>query len=434
MTTDDKALAVRLYGERIGLLEQTATGKMRFTYLAESARPLSIGMPVQPEPYDEVRTEAYFGGLLPESEMARKAIGKRYGVNYHNSFSLLKAIGYDCAGAVSLHPVEELIQPENVKAFPLQGDVLSESALYQHIRELPQKPLFLGVDGLRLSLAGAQDKAAVCLIDNEVALPQNGCPTTHILKPVIQGFDGMVHNEYLCLRLAARIGLTVPHAEIRWAQDVPYLLIERYDRIVRNHQVQRIHQEDFCQALGIVSARKYQSDGGPDFKACFDLLYNTTQPVKDRNALAALMVFNYLIGNMDAHGKNFSLLHRPMQGRSIGASGQTDTEDFIELTPVYDVVCTRAYPDLAEKMAMKIGGYYEPEKILPRHWERQCKEMGYSYPALRETLHQQAMNILELVHTERNQLVEAKLFHPIVDDMTRFFEMHINKTLERFKP
>jgi serine/threonine-protein kinase HipA len=433
LMTDDKVLAVRLYGERIGLLEQTPTGKIRFTYIPESARQLSIGMPVQAEPFDEVRTEAYFGGLLPESEMARKAIGKRYGVNHHNSFSLLKAIGYDCAGAVSLHPVEELINPESVTSFPLTGRVLSEQELYQHIQDLPKKPLFLGVEGLRLSLAGAQDKAAVCLINNEVALPQNGCPTTHILKPVIQGFDGMVHNEYLCLRLAARIGLTVPHVEIRWAQDVPYLLIERYDRIVQNNQVQRIHQEDFCQALGIVSGRKYQSDGGPDFKACFDLLYNTTQPVKDRNALAALMVFNYLIGNMDAHGKNFSLLHRPMRGQAMGLPGLTYAEDFIELTPVYDVVCTRAYKDLAEKMAMKIGGYYEPDKILPRHWERQCKEMGYSFPALRETLNQQALAILDLVHSERSQLIEANLFHPIVDEMMRFFEKHIGKTLERFK-
>jgi serine/threonine-protein kinase HipA len=434
MTTDDKVLEVHLYGEPIGLLEQTLAGKMHFTYNPDAVRPISIGMPIQNEPYDEIHTEAYFGGLLPESEMAKKAIGKRYGVNYHNSFSLLKAIGYDCAGAVSLHALEELTQQQGVISFPLEGRVLSEQELYQHIRELPQKPLFLGVEGLRLSLAGAQDKAAVCLIDNEVALPQNGCPTTHILKPAIQGFDGMVHNEYLCLKLAQQIGLKVPFVEIRWAQDMPYLLIERYDRIVQDNQVQRIHQEDFCQALGIVSSRKYQNDGGPDFKACFELLYNTTQPVKDRNALAALMIFNYLIGNMDAHGKNFSLLHSRRRVRAKpGTFSAIYTDNFIELTPVYDVVCTRAYPDLTEKMAMKIGGYYEWDKILPRHWERHCKEIGYSYPALRKLLHQQALIMLDAVQTERNQLIEANLFHVIIDEMTRFFERHIRKTLEKFK-
>jgi len=417
--TDDKVLAVRLYGERIGILEQTTTGKMRFTYQIETPYRLSIGMDVRAEPYDEIRTEAYFGGLLPESEIARKAIGKRYGINHHNNFSLLRAIGYDCAGAVSLHSVEELINPDTISHFPLRGKVLSEEALCQHIQELPQKPLFLGVEGLRLSLAGAQDKAAVCLINDEIALPLDGCPTTHILKPVIQGFEGMVHNEYLCLRIASRIGLTVPKVEIRWAQDVPYLLIERYDREVSNNQVRRIHQEDFCQALGIVSAQKYQNEGGPDFTTCFDLLRNTTQPVKDRNALAALMVFNYLIGNMDAHGKNFSLLHHDA--------------NIIGITPVYDVVCTRVYQELTKKMAMKIGGYYEPEKILPRHWQRQSQEMGYSYPALRETLHQQALTILDVMHSERNKLLASNLFHPIVDEIMQFFEKHIGQTLKRFE-
>lgn len=428
---EDKALTVCLYGKPMGTLEQTPTGKMRFTYSSEDNNVLSMSMPIQAEPYDEVSTEAYFGGLLPESESARQAIGKRYGVNHHNSFSLLKAIGYDCAGAVSLYSMEENISLESKVSFPLEGRAISEQQLFQHIRELPQKPLFLGTQGLRLSLAGAQNKAALCLIEGNLTLPENGCPTTHILKPVIQGFDGIVHNEYLCLRIAAKIGLMVPHVEIRWAQDIPYLLIERYDRVVQGNRVQRIHQEDFCQALGVVSARKYQHDGGPDIKACFDLLHNTTQPVRDRNALAALMVFNYLIGNMDAHGKNFSLLHQSMPAQAgIQASGNNN---FIKMTPVYDLLCTRAYPDLADKMAMKIGGYYEPEKLFPRHWERQCKDVGYSFPALRELIKQQSKLSLDALQSERKQLIEDNLFHPIVDDMTRVMEKHIGKTLERFQ-
>ncbi len=435
---DAKTLSVRLYGEPVGELTQTSTGKMRFAYLPDakrvlSPRMLSLGMPIQTEPFDEERTEAYFGGLLPESESARQVIGRRYGINHRNSFALLQAIGYDCAGAVSLHPLTDPTFTETSSPFPLAGRILPEKELYQHILDLPKKPLFLGVEGLRLSLAGAQDKAAVCLIEDEIALPDKGCPTTHILKPMIQGFDGIVHNEYLCLKMAARVGLTVPDVEIRWAKEIPYLLIQRYDRIVQNNHVVRVHQEDFCQALGINSAIKYQNQGGPNFKACFDLLRNTTQPVKDRNALAALMVFNYFIGNMDAHGKNFSLLHHPRIGQAIGPLGLTYAEDFIELTPVYDVICTRVYDQLANKMAMKIGGYYEPDKILPRHWERECKEMGYAYPALREIIRQQALTILDVMQGERNTLKQTDLFHPVVDDMLAFFEKHINKTLNRFE-
>jgi serine/threonine-protein kinase HipA len=407
-----------MYGEHIGQLEQTQTGKMQFAYAKNARHKLSIGMPIQEEPYDEIKTEAYFGGLLPEGEMARKKIGLRFGVNHNNSFALLKAIGYDCAGAVSLHSMEEAAA-KPTSSFPLKGKVFSADELELHIYELPNKPLFLGVEGLRLSLAGAQDKAAVCLIDNEVALPLNGCPTTHILKPAIKGYDGIIQNEYICLKIAERIGLNVPKVEIRHAKKSLYLLVERYDRLVQNNKVSRIHQEDFCQALGCVSAKKYQNDGGPGFQSCFDLLRNTSQPVKDRNILASLMIFNYMIGNTDAHGKNFSLLHH---------SGND-----VQMAPAYDLLCTSVYDKLAKKMAMKIGSYYETDKIYPRHWERECKEIGYSYPALRDTIKKQAENIMQATELEREALKKAKLFDPIIDQIIQFFDKQTKLTLKRFE-
>jgi len=339
------------------------------------------------------------------------------GVNHNRSFALLKAIGYDCAGAVSVHLPKENPEP-TITSFPLKGKLLSEIRLNQHIQELPKKPLFLGIEGLCVSLSGAQDKAPICLIENKIAVPIDGCPTTYILKPAIKGFDGIVHNEYFCLKIATRIGLTVPKVEIRWAEDIPYLLIERYDRIVENNKVSRIHQEDFCQALGVVAAKKYQSDGGPSLKSCFDLLRDTSQPIKDRNVLASLVVFNYLIGNMDAHGKNFSLLHY-----------EADT---VQISPVYDVLCTNVYDNLAKKMAMKIGGYYESDKIYPRHWQRESKEIGYSYPVIRDIIYKQAESILVSAEIEKKELKEAKLFDPIIDQILQFLEKHISKTLQKF--
>ncbi|MBK8191225.1 MAG: type II toxin-antitoxin system HipA family toxin [Vampirovibrionales bacterium] len=423
MPQDKQSLAVWLSGEWVGVLQQTPTGSMQFTYLPQASQALSIGMPIRSEPYNDVRSEAYFGGLLPESAMARKAIGQRYGINPHNSFGVLRAIGYDCAGAVSLHPLHETVSAQAAQPFPLSGKALSEEALYHHIQELPQKPLFLGAEGLRLSLAGAQDKAAVCVIDNEIALPQAGCPTTHILKPVMPGVDGIIHNEYACLKLAQRVcgsmGLKVPHAEIRWAQQTPYLLIERYDRVIASGHVQRIHQEDFCQALGIISANKYQREGGPDFTACFDLLRATTRPVKDRNAMAALMAFNYLIANCDAHGKNVSLLHHP--------------QSQIAMAPAYDLICTQVYPHLAQTMAMKIGGYYEPDRIFARHWQRQCRQMGYSYPALRETLYKQARLLPDALQAEKANMQERNVFDPVLDEMARVIEARCQQTIQRLE-
>jgi len=240
-------LSIRLQGKPIGILEQSPTGNMIFTYDKSATEAISISLPIREEPFNEVQSEAYFGGLLPESDTVKKLIGKKYGISHHNNFALLKAIGYDCAGAISCHAMDDPIAIQNF--FPLTGRVVDEEELCQHIKELPQKPLFLDdIDGLRLSLAGAQDKAAVCLIDNQIAIAKNGCPTTHILKPSSSHLPGIAENEYFCLRIAKRMGLPVPDIQLRQVKDIQFLLIERYDRRIKNKQVERLQQEDFCQA------------------------------------------------------------------------------------------------------------------------------------------------------------------------------------------
>jgi serine/threonine-protein kinase HipA len=331
-------LSIRLHGEQVGILEQAPTGKMSFVYDKDSATAISMGMPIREEYYDDIRCQAFFGGLLPESETVKKIIAKKYGISPINSFALLRAIGYDCAGAISCHAMDEPIISQ--RSVPLMGKIISEDELYGHIKELPKKPLFMDVDGLRLSLAGVQDKAAICLIDNHIALPEDGCPTTHILKPASLHFEGLAENEYFCLKIAKHIGLPVPEIELKKIKDITFLLIERYDRRIKNNYIERIHQEDFCQALGVPSFKKYQNEGGPSLKNCFELLKNTTQPAIDRNLLASAIVFNYLLGNMDAHGKNFSLLHNAVSN--------------IRLAPFYDMICTSVYQNLTTNMAMKL--------------------------------------------------------------------------------
>lgn len=410
-------LSVRLHGEPVGILEQTPTGKMSFTYNSDAKIVISIGMPLREEPYGEVQCEAFFGGLLPESDIARKAIGRQYGISYNNSFALLKAIGYDCAGAISCHTIDEQVIPQ--RSFPLIGTIVTENELYQHIKELPRKPLFMDVDGLRLSLAGVHDKAAVCIIDNQIAFPKDGCPTTHILKPASRDYEGLVENEYFCLEIASQMGLSIPRSEIRWVKDIPYLLIERYDRRIQNNHVERIHQEDFCQALSFPSVQKYQKDGGPGFKNCFDLLNETTQPAISRNMLASALVFNFLICNMDAHSKNFSLL-------------QTKNTQF-QLAPFYDLVCTLAYPNLVSKMAMKIGKKYEVDFIFPRHWEQLSKEINYAFPALKQLIKKQGESFLNSIDHNREFFIGMTRNSPIIDKIIDVVKGQINKTLKRFE-
>jgi len=408
-----KQLSVRLNGEPVGILEQIPSGKMIFTYLSSAKQAISIGMPIRGEPYSEIQTEAYFGGLLPESESVRKIIGKKYGVSYNNNFSLLKAIGYDCAGAISCYEINAPVIPHS--SFPLTARVISDNELYNHIKELPQKPLFLGIDGLRLSLAGVQDKAAVCLLDNKIALAENGCPTTHILKPSSSTFDGLIINEYFCLKIANHLTLPVPDIQLHQLKDTTFLLIERYDRRIKNKHVERIHQEDFCQALGILSTKKYQNEGGPSFKNCFDLLKETTQPAIDRNLLASAMVFNYLIGNMDAHAKNFSLLHHSSSN--------------IRLAPFYDLVCTRAYVKLTSKMAMKIGTKYDVENLFDRHWEQLSNDIGYRYIAIKNIIKKQSEAILEVAEHERDLLKSQQFDITIIDKIMLIIQQNIRHIL-----
>lgn len=414
---NEKQLSVRLNGTPVGILEQNSVGHMSYSYNSSTTQAISAGMPIREEPYPHIQCEAFFGGLLPESETTRKIIGKKYGISPNNSFAILKAIGYDCAGAISFHSITDTVIPNNT--IPLDGIIVSDNTLYQHIKALPQTPLFLGFEGLRLSLAGVQDKAAVCIIDNKIALPQHGCPTTYILKPAIHGFPGIVENEYFCLKIAKQIGLTVPHVEIKKIKDITYLLIERYDRKITDNKVERIHQEDFCQALGIISRNKYQHDGGPSLVDCFSLLQKTTQPAINRMMLAEGMVFNFLVCNMDAHGKNFSLLHT--------------TSSNLELSPFYDILCTQVYPNLSSKMAMKIGNQYQADEVFARHWQKLCNDINYSYPAIKQLIYKQAQLIMTIAEKEKRLLIEQGWDNEILSQIIDRIERHVTKTIKRFE-
>lgn len=411
----NKQLSIRLHGEPLGLLEQTATGKMKFTYAAQATRSISISMPLRKEPYEEQICEAYFGGLLPESEAAKQLIAKQHGISANNNFSLLSAIGYDCAGAISCHALDEPILAQH--AIEIKGQIISDNQLYTHIKALPMKPLFMDIEGLRLSLAGVQDKAAICLINNQIALPEINCPTTHILKPASIHFEGMAENEYFIMNLAKKVGLNVPKIELRKIRDATFLLIERYDRKISGNLIERIHQEDFCQALGIPASNKYQKEGGPGFRDCFDLLDATTQPATNRNSLVAALIFNYLVGNMDAHGKNFSLLHK--------SSSQ------IQLAPLYDLLCTSVYSQLTSKMAMKIGSKYDADLVFPRHWKQSCEEINYRYLALEKMIKEMSEKIIVAMRQEHKEMQDQNINHPIVKRIRDCVEKNIEKTQRR---
>ena len=265
------------------------------------------------------------------------------------------------------------------------------------------RPLLAGETGIRLSLAGAQDKIAVRVEGDAISLPLGGAPSTHILKSAVEQFAGVVFNEAFCMRLAAATGLPAAKAEIRRVEDVEYLLVERYDRTrsqgPERVTLERLHQEDFCQALGIVSEHKYQKEGGPSLKQCFALLREVSSaPVLDLARLLDAVIFNFLVGNNDAHGKNFSLLYH-----GAGTAGLET-----RLAPLYDVVSTRYYPELTQEMAMKIGGEYSSDRVSKTNFEQLAEDAGLAKPLVRR-------RVPELAEAVLSNLDKTGIEHPVAE-------------------
>lgn len=359
-----RTLEVHLAGNHVGTLTQTDSGELSFQYAeawleGEQPSMLSASLPLRGEPFGHRQTRPYFGGLLPEAEK-RDQVARAVGVTARNDFALLDRIGGECAGAVSLVPTGEPPPRE-----PSEGDyqVLSEADLARIVRTLPDRPLMAGREGIRLSLAGAQDKLPVTLIGEQVCLALNGMPSSHILKPPIRRFDHSIENEAFSLRLARALGLQAVDPRIRQAESERFLLVPRYDRVREpSGRLRRLHQEDLCQALGIPPETKYESEGGPSWSQGFDLVRRVcARPVLDLARLLDAAITTYLLGNHDAHGKNFSILYGPHGP---------------ELAPLYDLACTVVYPELTDRMAMKLGGQYKPEDVFPRHWARFAKDAG----------------------------------------------------------
>ncbi|MEH6688768.1 MAG: type II toxin-antitoxin system HipA family toxin [Halopseudomonas sabulinigri] len=357
-------LSVWLQGERVGALS-LVEGRMSFQYSTSaldnpSIPALSISLPKRVSPFSDSEARPFFAGLLPEGAQ-RARLEKITHVSRQNEFGMLRALGGECAGAVTI-TLDDRAPTQGQSA---QVQWLSDEELGQVIRELPRRPMLAGTDGLRLSLAGAQDKLPVVFDGHRVGLPLNGSPSTHIMKPAIRTLDGSVINEAFSLKLAGAMGLQVAESLVLNAAGEQTLLVERYDRIHEKlGAIHRVHQEDFCQALGVVSEAKYQSEGGPGFSDAFDLLRKATRPsVMNVLNLFDYAVFNVLVGNHDAHGKNYSLLY---------------SDKGPVLAPLYDVLSTTIYPELTNKMAMKIGGKYKFTEIMDRHWDRFADDCGLS--------------------------------------------------------
>lgn len=353
-------LDVFLLGERVGVLESDR-GKLTFRYLPEylrkpDAAAISYSLPLQSEPFDPAVTSVFFDNLLPP-DAVRKRLGKILHLSRHNIFGFLKAIGGDCAGAIALYPPSG---SETAGASAPTFRKLSDEEAAQILMDLPKRPLNIGKEeGFRISGTGAQDKLIACVKEGRIILPLYGAPSTHIIKPPVAAYHDSVFNEFFCMRLAQAMGLPAPECEILTLKDIPYYCVTRFDRQITDGEVSRLHQEDFCQLFSVDPEKKYENEGGPTIPQCFQLIKKMRLGTTGQIDFLRRIIFNVLIGNGDAHAKNFSVLYHRKN---------------IRLAPVYDLLCTEIYDSLAHETAMSIGGETSFAGITRESFSKMARE------------------------------------------------------------
>lgn len=411
-------LSVWLFAHRVGTL-QLVQGRLSFGYapdwlLHPAAVPLSCSLPLQAAPFDDHVARPFFAGLLPEGHM-RRLIARQFQVSGQNDFALLDRIGGECAGAVTFllpgQPLPATSPPDDVQW-------LTDGELVAILQELPKRPMLAGTDGLRLSLAGAQDKLPVVFDGQRIGLPRHGVPSTHILKPPIHAVEDSVVNEAFCMALANTMQLNPAQARIHTVGDHPFLLVERYDRyLATDGSVQRLHQEDLCQAMGVVPEMKYQNEGGPSLQQCFQLVRQVTRPSAPQVLrLFDCVVFNALVGNHDAHGKNFSLLY-----------GEKEPT----LAPFYDLLSTAVYPALTPKMAMKIGSKYKFSELMARHWAQFAQDAGVSKAQAKKRVLTLARQLPAAAARLQNGPVQAFATSAVVGQIVQLITQRCELTVKR---
>lgn len=365
-----RQLHVFLEGRPAGLLDRDANGRLSFTYhdhYPRDATPLSPSLPVTARRATHDAVAPFIAGLLPDDTAVLQTWARLFGLRSASAFGLLAEIGADCAGAIQFLPEERLALLDEEG---LEG--LSETDVEEMLRSLRVNPLSWmqpgDARGGHFSLAGAQTKCALHRSSHGWARPFGRVPSTHIVKPSIQGVTDHDITEHLCLTAAALLGLPAARSEIGVFGSERALVVERFDRVhAPDGSLRRVHQVDMCQALGVLPERKYHSDGGPGPLEIISTLRDTFAGEADVQRFVRSLVFNWVIGGTDGHAKNYGLL---LSGGSA------------RLTPLYDVASAGVLDNWnwhKWELAMRVGGEGRLKYLAARHWQRFAMAAGVSF-------------------------------------------------------
>lgn len=402
-------LVTLLNGKNVGVVRRDARGSLSFVYdnawrEAAEAFPLSLSMPLAAQHHGRSAIEAFLWGLLPDNERVLARWASKFQVSARNAFALISHVGEDCAGAVQFVTPQRLDSIRSGKEDKVEW--LAESDIAKRLQTLraDHAAWRLPNDTGQFSLAGAQPKTALLWQNDRWGVPSGRIPTTHILKPPTGHFDGHAENEHICLTLARSLGLPTAQSQVmRFGKEIA-IVIERYDRQRIGNDIIRVHQEDICQARGIMPTKKYQNEGGPSAFDIVELLrtYSTDRET-DLTTFIDALAFNWLIAGTDAHAKNFSLL---LSDRRV------------RLAPLYDLASVLPYDELdlrKVKLAMKIGGEYKLGEIRLAEWTKFAREARVDADDLVERLKSMAEQLPDEVSTARAVVRKDGLSEPIVE-------------------
>jgi serine/threonine-protein kinase HipA len=475
-----KELVVLLEGLEVGIARQVR-GKLTFSYnetwrASRDSYPLSLSMPLTAKDHPHSAIEPFIWGLLPDNDQVLRSWAQKFQTSPRNAFDLIGYVGEDCAGAV------QFVKPENLELVlsgeMLDPDWLSEAQVAERLRivrddaSAGRMPNDLG----QFSLAGAQPKTALFFDGQRWGVTSGKTPTTHILKPTTREYQGHAENEHLCLRLAAALGLTTAKSWVQYFEDVPTIVVERYDTLIladasekrkanaeelllnaartravgnpeniaaalqleaeaeedfrlakrlfdtsKSKPAGRIHQEDFCQALSVHPALKYQNQGGPGAKDIIEVIranVSSTSTMKsspkfpfaasdDFETFLHALILNWLIGGTDAHAKNYSLL--------LGRYGM------VRLAPVYYVASILAYPHIDSRkasMAMKIGKRYGLMDISFSDWQKFAVTNKIDGESLIDVIRKMARELPDRLSDEIKTMRDGGLNHKVLDTLS----------------
>jgi serine/threonine-protein kinase HipA len=413
------ALAGRVHADKSGRLSLTYERSWRTSPQGYS---LSVSMPLADITYSQKSVSSYLWNLLPESPNVLQRWAQQYHVSAGNPFKLLAHVGADVPGAAQFIPPDRFVQIQSEQRPNIEW--ISSDELHERLSQLRadisavRRPGDIG----KMSLPGAQAKTAFYW-DRQThrwGVPGGRTPTTHIIKPCVPGFDGLVENEHLCQDIAARLGMPAARSYVLML-DQPYIVVERYDRLPPSpgsRFPRRIHQEDVCQALGLMPTRKYQEDGGPGISQITALIRRVSaDPEADVERFLKANVFNWLIGGTDAHAKNYSFL--------------IDAGDEVRLGPLYDLSSQLPYPDLiAQRVAMKIGEHYDIARVTPSDWRHLARSCAVDEEQVIDMLTEMARVLPDVVSASHARARADGLSKQVLVPLADRLIAHVGERLE----